>query len=210
MKNEILIGSTNSGKVIEIKKIFEKFNLDDFELLSLVDIEIDEPDEPFDNFLANARHKARYYGKHTGLWTISDDSGLSIHSLNGFPGVRTKDFLFESGGDINKSTARLAEMLKDSPDYSATFTSAISLYQPENDQFISAVGSCKGHLRFPPSSIRGYGYEPIFVPEGYDKPLSELGIDIKNTISHRFIALCELSNQLIQHRIMDYHGKESC
>lgn len=207
IKRQLLIGSTNAGKVIEIRKIFEKFKLDNFEFLSLTNFAIDEPDEPFEEFLSNAEHKARYYSKHTGLWTISDDSGLSIHSLNGFPGVRTKDFLFESGGDINKSTARLAEMLKDSPDYSATFTSAISLYQPENDQFISAIGNCKGYLRFPPSSILGYGYEPIFVPEGYNKPLSELGVEIKNTISHRFIALCELSNQLIQNGVMHNNSK---
>ncbi len=95
MDYKIVIASANQRKIIEIRKLLNAWQGLKIEVRSLQDYIIDEPDEPYDSFIQNAVHKAKYYAKHTQEASLSDDSGLCIEALNGFPGVRSKDFIEE-------------------------------------------------------------------------------------------------------------------
>ncbi len=185
---KIVIASTNEGKIREIHKILAQLDGLKIDVKSLKDYKIAQPDEPHDSFMENAIHKAKYYARHTNLPTLSEDSGLSLNALNGFPGVRTREFSEECGG-IAKTFIKLEEMLKESGNNTACFTSAAVLYIPSHDYLITHEGKDDGVLRFPPRGEDGFAYDPIFVPQGYDKTFAELGLAIKNKISHRAQAM---------------------
>jgi XTP/dITP diphosphohydrolase len=185
---KIVIASTNDGKIREIHKILQELEGLKIDIGSLKEYNISEPDEPHDSFMENAIHKAKYYAQHTNLPTLSEDSGLSIEALNGFPGVRTKDFGDKCGG-MAKAFVKLAEMLKETDNYTACFNSAIVLYIPSHDYLITHEAKDDGMLTFPPRGDDGFAYDPVFVPKGYDKTFAELGLKIKNKISHRAQAM---------------------
>ncbi len=192
MHYKIVIASTNEGKIREIHKILQELDGLKMDLRSLKDYDIPEPDEPHHSFMENAIHKAKYYAQYTNLPTLSEDSGLSIEALNGFPGVRTKDFGIECDGrerGLTKTFIRLAEMLKETGNYTACFNSATVLYIPSYDYLITHEAKDEGTLTFPPRGDDGFAYDPVFVPKGYDKTFAELGLEIKNKISHRAQAM---------------------
>jgi len=192
MHYKIVIASTNEGKIREIHKILQELDGLKMDLRSLKDYNISEPDEPHQSFMENAIHKAKHYAQYTKLPTLSEDSGLSIEALNGFPGVRTKDFGTECDGrerGLAKTFIRLAEMLKESGNYTACFNSATVLYIPSHDYLITHEAKDDGTLTFPPRGDDGFAYDPIFMPKGYDKTFAELGLEVKNKISHRAQAM---------------------
>lgn len=184
----IVIASTNDGKIREIQRILHETEGLKIEIQSLKDYNIPEPDEPHHSFMENAIHKAKYYAEHTKLPTLSEDSGLMIEALNGFPGVRTKEFSQECGG-MEKTFIKLEAMLKNTGNYAACFTSATVLYIPADDYLITHQAQDDGTLTFPPRGIDGFAFDPVFVPKGYDKTFAELGLEIKNKISHRAQAM---------------------
>jgi XTP/dITP diphosphohydrolase len=188
MHYKIVVASTNEGKIREIHKILHELEGLKIDVRSLKDYNIPEPDEPHHTFMENAIHKAKHYAQHTKLPTLSEDSGLMIEALNGFPGVRTKDFAYECGG-LLKTFIKLEEMLKDSGNYAACFTSATVLYLPSHDYLITHEAQDDGTLTFPPRGDDGFAFDPVFVPKGYDKTFAELGLEIKNKISHRAQAM---------------------
>src|SRR5687768_3052259 len=112
---QLLIATQNQVKFARIKAILDSIN-SEINLLSLNNLDIPEPDEPYDTFAENALHKAKYYAQQTGLNTLSEDSGLCINALDGFPGVRTKEFKLESGG-IDQACATLQQRLQNSLDH---------------------------------------------------------------------------------------------
>jgi len=208
----ILIASTNKGKVEEISSFLKSPSIDEgtlsskspsldkaLELLPQLKIKtlndyppITEPEEPFETFIENAIFKAEYYGKEFEEITISDDGGLNIKSLNNFPGVRTKDFMLECGSE-QETFKRLESMLK-GKSTAAVFHSVIAVYVPKTQEVITSHAKESGHLVFParignPALGRGFGFDPVFVPDGYDKTFSELGLEVKNKISHRAKAI---------------------
>ena len=192
MHYKIVIASTNEGKIREIHKILQELDGLKMDLRSLKDYNIPEPDEPHQSFMGNAIHKAKYYAQYTNLPTLSEDSGLSIEALNGFPGVRTKEFGTECDGrerGLAKTFIRLAEMLKETGNYTACFNSATVLYIPSYDYLITHEAKDDGTLTFPPRGDDGFAYDPVFVPKGYDKTFAELGLEIRNKISHRAQAM---------------------
>lgn len=188
MHYTIVVASTNEGKIREIHKILHELKAIKIDVRSLKDYDIPEPDEPYESFMENAVHKAKYYAQHTNLPTLSEDSGLSIAVLNGFPGVKTKDFSRECGG-MAKTFVKLEEMLRPSGNYAASFNSATVLYIPSDDFLITHEAQDDGMLTFPPRGDDGFAYDPIFVPKGYDKTFAELGLEIKNKIGHRAQAM---------------------
>jgi XTP/dITP diphosphohydrolase len=125
---------------------------------------------------------------------LSDDSGLCIQSLKGFPGVRTKEFTVECGG-ILKAFEEVQRLLANAGNTRAYYHASVALCHPGNPQVLSAEAQENGHLTFPPRGAGSEGYDPVFIPEGYDQTLAELGLSVKNTISHRALALRALIQQ---------------
>ena len=195
MIHKIVVASTNEGKVKEVKGVLDALKGLEFEIESLRDYDIVEPDEPYNSFMENAVHKAKYYAQHTRQPTLSEDSGLCIQALGDFPGVRTKD-LVEECGTLLKAFSKLESMLEGIDHPAAYFNCAMVLYIPEKDSLITCEARMQGTITFPPKGEQGFGFDPIFMPEGFDQTLAELGASFKNKISHRSKALRELVEKL--------------
>lgn len=196
---EIAIASTNTGKVREITKTLQDVahckilvkGLNDYDLI------ISEPDEPYESFIENATHKAKYYANFLNTITLSDDSGLCIEALEGFPGVRTKEFVQECGG-IQNTFLKLEGLLSNQNNYKAYFISAAVMYIPKLDVFISHEAKDHGIITFPPRGNSGFAFDPIFIPNGYNQTFAELSLEEKNKISHRAKAMQGLMEKFHQ------------
>lgn len=185
----MLIASTSEGKIQEITKVLHFIEGLTINIGSLKDYPtIPEPDEPFDNLMENAIHKAKYYAIRTNTLTLSEDSGLSIEALDGFPGVKTKDLIIECGG-VSQAFSKLESLLSRHTDHTGYFSTAVVLYIPSHDLLITHEAKVYGTIVFPPRGEAGFGFDPIFVPAGYHQTFSELGIELKTKISHRAQAL---------------------
>ena len=189
---QLFFFSNNKNKIIEIKKIFKKFNL---ELLSLNDLNIsNEPDETGKTFEENAKIKSDYGFNKTGIPCFADDSGICIESLNWKPGVLSKRFLnnFKSNKACFKS---IIKSTKKNNKQSAYFKTSISLTVKDNQNLIFN-GKIDGKISGQVKGGFGFGYDPIFIPKNYNKTLAELSTKEKNQISHRSIAVTKLINFL--------------
>ena len=184
---KLLISSRNENKIHEIREILGRPGLD---ILSAADVPgLPDVEEDGDTFAANAVKKARELCRKTGMWTIADDSGLEVDALGGAPGVLSARYAGEHGRDADNNAKLLGE-LKDIPDRGAQFHCAIALASPDGGIWI-AEGICRGRLIDSPRGTGGFGYDPLFVPDGFDKTFAELGSDVKNRISHRAKALAK-------------------
>jgi XTP/dITP diphosphohydrolase len=191
---QILIATQNSTKVERIRGILNSL-YSPFELISLNDFNVPEPDEPYNTFAENALHKANYYCNITGLATLSEDSGLCINALNGFPGVRTKEFKDASGG-IAAACADLQFRLKNFPDHTAYFISAACIVFPGTNKILASEGRLNGTISIAPFKDLGFDFERIFIADGQDKTLAEIDVRDKSHISHRYKAIKNLYEQL--------------
>lgn len=187
MIKQILLATKNQGKIREMQEILNKF---DIEVLSLNDFDIEEPEETGKTFVENSVLKAKYYGEHLNISAIADDSGLCVDELNNFPAIYSarlnngnKDYTYAF------NVLKLLLEYNNIEDYSAHFVCNVSFYNNENKSVNSFEGNVYGKLRFPASGTEGFGYDPIFVPDGYKKTFAELGSVEKNKISHRARAL---------------------
>ncbi|MDR1590387.1 MAG: non-canonical purine NTP pyrophosphatase [Puniceicoccales bacterium] len=178
---KLCIASTNKGKIWELKSlldgVFELYLLEDFGALP-------EAEEPFESFLKNAKNKAKHYAKFTGMPTFSEDAGLCVRALNLFPGVRSKRFIAESGGEQN-AFARLENMLAAKDDRRAEFVCVSVIFDPQSGQIFTGKGAMQGEIRFPAQGASGFGFDPIFTPVGYQQTIAELGETVKSAIGHR-------------------------
>ena len=189
---QLLFFSNNKNKITEIKKIFNKFNL---ELLSLNNLNISyEPEETGKTFEENAKIKSDYGFNKTGIPCFADDSGICIESLNWQPGVLSKRFLndFKSNEACFKSVIKST---KKNSEQNAYFKTSISLTVKEN-QNVVFNGKIDGKISEQAKGGFGFGYDPIFIPKNYHKTLAELSTKEKNEISHRSIAVTKLINFL--------------
>ena len=189
---QLLFFSNNKNKIIEIRKIFNKFNI---ELLSLNDLNIsEEPEESGQTFEENAKIKSEYGFNKTGIACFADDSGICIESLSWKPGVLSKRFLnnFKSNEACFESIIKSTE--KNSKQ-NAYFKTSISL-TIKKGQNVIFNGKIDGKISKQSKGRFGFGYDPIFIPNFYKKTLAELSIKEKNEISHRSIAVNKLINFL--------------
>ena len=189
---QLLFFSNNKNKIIEIRKIFKKFNL---ELLSLNDLNIfEEPEESGQTFEENAKIKSDFGFNKTSIPCFADDSGICIESLNWKPGVISKRFLnnFKSNKDCFES---IIKSTKKNRKRNAYFKTSISL-TINNNQNIIFNGIINGKISEQAKGRFGFGYDPIFIPNYYKKTLAELSTKRKNEISHRSIAVTKLINFL--------------
>lgn len=194
MKRELLIATTNAGKVKEIMAFLEH---SPFTFLTLNDLPepIPAPAEDTGTIIGNAILKAEYYAQKTGYLTLADDAGLFIDALNGWPGVDTALI-------ADTTEARIALVLakmKDVPttERTAAFKAALVVYDPENQSIFTALGSTAGSiLTEQVKTEHGFGYDPIFLVSALHKTYAELNTLEKNSVSHRGKALSRIKYHL--------------
>lgn len=187
MPDRMVIATANRGKLAEVVRILGE----GYELLTISDFDgIIMPEEDGKTFSENAAIKAIAVSRQTGLPALADDSGLAVDALDGRPGVYSARFGSpEAKDDIDRYTLLLG-MMEDVPDQkrSARFVSAVALAVPTG-LVGAAEGTCEGSVIRRPRGDEGFGYDPIFVPEGMDKTYAELTASQKDAISHRRRAL---------------------
>jgi len=186
-KTEIILGPRNHGKIAEFRSLLKGMSI---RVLSFYDYpNVPTVVEDGKTFQENSEKKARVIAKAAGKIAVSDDSGLVVDYLNGEPGVRSARFVGEKASD-RENTRRVLRLMDDVAwdQRSARFVCVICAADPRG-KTISAEGSCTGKISFEMRGSHGFGYDPIFVPDGYQMTMAELEPEIKNQISHRADAM---------------------
>ena len=186
MKKKLVVATNNAHKLEEISAILG----DEMELLSLKDIgcEADIP-ETADTLEGNARQKARYIYENYQLDCFADDTGLEVEALDGAPGVFSARYA-GNGHDSEANMQKLLRELEGKQNRKAQFRTAICLMMGGEEYLFEGI--VKGEIIEEKRGSTGFGYDPIFVPEGFDKTFAELGNEVKNTVSHRALAVEKL------------------
>ncbi|WP_018686902.1 RdgB/HAM1 family non-canonical purine NTP pyrophosphatase [Actinokineospora enzanensis] len=189
----VLLASRNKKKLAELRRILAASSIDGVEIVGLDDVPA-FPDAPETGatFEANALAKARDAVRETGLPTVADDSGIAIDALNGMPGVLSARWSGTHGNDQANLDLVLAQ-LTDVPDErrGGAFVCALALVHPDGRELVLR-SEWRGRITREPSGANGFGYDPIFVPEGHAETSAELAPEAKDGISHRGQALREL------------------
>ncbi|MDO4987822.1 MAG: RdgB/HAM1 family non-canonical purine NTP pyrophosphatase [Synergistes sp.] len=176
---QMILASTNRGKYAELKDKLAPMGID-----LLFGGDFDAPlniEETGSTYEENAELKARAWVKATGTAAMADDSGLEVDALGGKPGIHSARAV--SGSDADRVNW-LLKSLNGKTDRSARFACAIVVIFASGKK-ISATEYCNGKIALSPAGTGGFGYDPIFIPDGYDKTFAQIGSDIKNKISHR-------------------------
>jgi XTP/dITP diphosphohydrolase len=190
--SRIVLASHNAGKVRENAALLATHGV---KVLSAKALGLPEPPETETTFLGNARIKALAAALEAGIPALADDSGFSVAALGGDPGVRTADWAELPGGggrDYARAMARVAELAAPYADRSAWFTCALVLAWPDGHTE-GFEGKVHGHWVHPPRGDKGFGYDPMFVPEGYEQTFGEMDPAVKHAISHRARAFALLA-----------------
>lgn len=189
----LVVATHNPGKARELAEILDGR----FELVAAGELGLPEPDETEQTFTGNALLKARAAAEASGLIALADDSGLSVKALDGAPGIYsarwagpTKDFAMA----MRKVEERLEEV--GAEDFSAWFTSALAVAWPGGPAVV-VEGRVDGLLTFPPRGDKGFGYDPIFLPEGLSQTFGEMEPLTKDGMSHRARAFVMLKAALL-------------
>lgn len=187
---KLLIASHNAGKVHEIKELLLPFGL---EIISAADLKIEEPEETEPTFEGNARLKALYCAKASHLPSLADDSGLVIAALDGQPGVYSARWAGPEK-DFNKAMKRIEDELFGKNNRSAYFICSLALAWP--DGYVQTFeGRWNGMLTFPARGLNGFGYDPIFIPNGSQITAAEMTPQEKQKLSHRAKAFKKLVDE---------------
>ncbi len=187
---KLVVASHNPGKVREISALLKPYHL---EVISAGDLNLPEPEETEDTFAGNARLKALAAAKGSGLPALSDDSGLVVPALGGDPGIYSARWAGPTK-DFNIAMKKVINAVGDK-DRSAHFFCALAIAWPDEHVEIF-VGKVKGTLTWPMRGDKGFGYDPMFIPSGYDITFGEMDPPRKHAMSHRadafqkFIAAC--------------------
>lgn len=194
-KRKLVLSTGNQHKVEEIKNILEGLSI---EVVSKKDVGLGELDVVEDGYTLeeNSLKKAKALAEKLDYMVLADDSGLFVDILNGEPGVYSSRYAGEEGNDV-KNNDKLLHELKDMPlnKRTAKFKTVIVLIT-ENKEIIVVSGECAGKIGFELKGKNGFGYDPLFIPEGYNETFAELGEEVKNKISHRAKALENLKEAL--------------
>lgn len=191
MKKQLIFATNNTHKLKEVAAMLGE----QIELFSLRDIgcETDIP-ETGKNLEENALIKAQYVSQHFHLDCFADDTGLEVEALNGEPGVYSARYAGGEGHDSSANIHKLLTKLEGITNRKARFRTVIALIMEE--KIYTFEGIVNGTIITTPSGKNGFGYDPIFVPEGYEQTFAELGENVKNQISHRAKAVTKLTDFL--------------
>ena len=191
---KLILASNNKKKIRELREILSDM---DVELLSQREAGCDfEVEETGTTFAENAYLKAKAVADATGLAAVADDSGLMVEALNGEPGVYSARYApgGHEASDKEKYEYLLSKLVN-VEHRAAKFVSSICCILPDGS-IIRTEGECRGEILREPAGEGGFGYDPVFMPQGYDRSMAELGTEVKNRISHRANALREFKKKL--------------
>lgn len=183
----LVVASHNPGKLAEIDELLAAYGI---LTLGAGALGLPEPEETGDTFEANALLKARAAAAAGGLVALADDSGLVVPALGGAPGIYSARWAGPDK-DFRPAMARVRQELGER-DWRAQFVAVLALAWPDGSEELFR-GEAHGHLEFPPRGARGFGYDPIFVPDGYDATFGEMEPELKHKISHRARAFAKLT-----------------
>ncbi len=198
MTTKIIMATQNKGKLAEINKIVKDFGIDIQSMAEagLADLDIVEDGTTCQE---NSFKKADTVVKLTGLPAIADDAGLFVEALGGEPGVYSARYAGDHGDDAANRRKLLDELKKKGAvtkeDRKAYFICVITLIYPDGKKLV-CEGYCHGSIADSERGEFGFGYDSIFIPDGYNQTFGELGVDVKNAFSHRAKALLELKSKL--------------
>lgn len=195
--SELLIATRNPGKIRELESLVGALPL---RLRSLSEFpSIPEVEETGMTFTENAVLKAIGYASQSGLWTLADDSGLEVEALGGAPGVFSARYAGPEASDAERVTLLLDELSRTKDQQRrARFVCVIAVADLDGRVAHVAQGLCDGHLAHAPRGTGGFGYDPIFIPDGYQQTFGELPSEVKESISHRSRAFQAASTFLRQ------------
>lgn len=185
--NKLVIASHNKGKVREIGELLAPFGV---ETISAGDLGLPEPVEDGLTFIANAEIKALAAAKASNLPSLADDSGLEVSALGGEPGIYSARWAGEEK-DFNVAMKTVTEKVGNNPDKTANFTCALTLAWPDG-HMESFEGKVFGTITWPMRGEKGFGYDPIFIPTGFDTTFAEMEPKAKHAMSHRAHAFKQL------------------
>ena len=192
MVNILVLATSNKNKIKEFQSILKDFKV---EIRSLSDFgPIPEAIEDGDTFDENAYKKAHHVARILGLPAISDDSGLVVNALGGAPGVHSARYAGENASD-DENTDKLLETLSEVDDRSAYFQCVLSIAVPSGPA-LTYEGRCAGTITRERAGYDGFGYDPVFFVDEYQKTFAQLSMDEKNSISHRGKALAEFRSEI--------------
>jgi XTP/dITP diphosphohydrolase len=191
---KLVIATHNEGKLREIRELIAPFGI---ECVGAAELDLPEPEETGTTFVDNADLKARQAADLSGLPALADDSGLAVDALGGRPGIFSARWAEDEAGNRDWMRAMervIQEVDATGPDAShdAHFVCALALAWPEDGQAESFEGRVDGTLVWPPRGERGFGYDPIFLPNGRDQTFGEMEPSEKHAISHRAAAFAQL------------------
>jgi len=184
---ELVIASHNPGKIREIGDLLKPF---DVAVMSAGALGLEEPEETETTFIGNALLKANASAAGSGKPALADDSGLAVTALGGAPGIYSARWA-GPGKDFSVAMQRVQNELGDSADRSAHFVCALALAWPDGHAE-TFEGRVDGTLTFPPRGEKGFGYDPIFIPHGFDITFAEMDPEKKHAMSHRADAFRQL------------------
>ncbi len=192
VENKLVIASHNTGKVREIGDLLKPFGV---EVISAGALGLEEPDETEDNFIGNAQIKAHFAAKESGMPALSDDSGISVDALGGAPGVYTADWAETPDGRdfpmaMEKVWAELEKVNAPTP-RDAQFNCTLCLAWPDGHDEVFE-GIVRGQVVWPMRGEHGFGFDPVFLPDGETETFGEMDPAKKHAMSHRADAFAKL------------------
>ena len=191
----VVLATSNPGKVREFQILLAPMGL---EIISQSDLGVSSPEETGLTFIENALIKARHAARMTGLPAIADDSGLVVPALNGMPGLYSARYAGLNASD-GENVVRLLNdmaMLSDHDRIGYYLCAMTLITQPTDPAPVIAQAGWPGRIGFEPKGTGGFGYDPIFIPEGSDRTAAEMDPDVNNAQSHRALATAALIQQL--------------
>lgn len=189
---KLVLASDNKNKLREFRTLFEGFGV---ELLSKADAGcMEEVEETGETFAENARIKAEAVMHATGLPAVADDSGLCVDALGGAPGVHSARYTGSHADSDKDRYELLLRNLGECTDRSARFVCSLCCAFPNGD-ILTAEAACEGNILQAPRGENGFGYDPVFRPDGFDCSMAELTMEEKNAISHRGKALAQFKHE---------------
>lgn len=193
---KIVFVTNNQHKLDEIKNILGQ----EFNIVSLNDIGChDNIPETGNTLEENASQKSNYIASRYALDCFADDTGLEVDALGGQPGVHSARYAEETDHDSQANMAKLLDKLGNNNNRKARFRTVISLIVHGKEYRFEGI--VEGHIAHQPRGVRGFGYDPVFIPDGYDKSFAELGDEVKNQISHRARAVRKLAEHIKQQHV---------
>ena len=190
---QILLATTNKGKLKDVKEILKDI---DVEILSFLDFEnYPNVDETGTTFKENAELKVKAAFEQYGISSIADDSGLEAFQLKGEPGIFSARYAGEDANDEENNLKLITKLNKHPEPHPGRFVCAAVYY--DGKEFKSAIGEVRGNIIKSPRGRNGFGYDPLFIPNGYENTMAELTHVDKNKISHRLNAFKQLKKFLV-------------